>query len=1037
MTQLRGDVVLNSVRYVLDRRQGQGWLEGESLSLDEGEPNIPVSAKWPLGLSGGMGETRRRSRDSNGSAFAALDCSLPDRFRLPPRRVTVTPTHPPVDLPTWFREQGPAGNATFDVVDFAANTVTGDQVIAHSLGVAPKAIILFSAGGTADGTTSGGAVMTMGFSDSGLGGTHDGSVSMSYVDGVNPSQTGKSYSGDGFASVSAAASPAFDRKGTVTALSASDFTINWTVASASATRITALLIGGADVQAKVINWADAIGGALSTLSVPGVGFEPDVVLHLMTPLTDQLADAAENHAQISFGVMEKNGNQWSINAGAQDAVSPSNSYRHHSDNLCAHVFTDAGVSNGTFAMSSMNPDGFSLQRVVGGRGVTFVSLALKGLQIRAGNVAKSTAAATADQAAVALPFASTSFLVASMQSEGALGAGQIHAGFGVGAVAGTGDVSAHAMFDEDNVASTDNYRIAHTTAAFVKLNNTDGATIDAIATCNSLDMNTAGWLRWTTNDIVATRLFYLAFAPLTPADTAPYILCFNGQRATQLAVSTTPAITVVEQEDFGVSAQCGHPAKFLGEWYLPLGPTVAFSRLTVIGSSGMTWTPDATPDFALAFATIQDGQTARLARGHTVNKVDMSSDGADWSASDFDIGDTSAFITSMDDSGTQLSVVKSDGNLYVWDPTGNSIKVSSAPITFSDPDNGTGLVAIEGTNAAVWNTSSALMLYRGDATRPQAIGPDANRDNRAIPAVAHEPHRGRHYEWWPVEDTPYSYGLYRVIEPALGTTKTYIDCYEKVEGGFIIHPFDRYDGVARGMYVDSRKRLWTCFVEEGKIGFWQLGKDGSPDAGRDSIGFGASDSTYKAYYPEDDFGFPHTLKQLRAMEVKVRNVSTYGGLVGLQLRSITDGGSEVPLGGPIVTDNVVRRFFTTETCYDVRPVVEIVTESSWNNTVGTSPEVLSLIVHAFLRPVGARRVRILIDTRGDYGNGVSQQAAGMDPKKVRETLQALERGAPISVTDPEGASKTLYITKVSDAQIDGDETIDYVLAVEGVVWVAA
>ena len=209
---------------------------------------------------------------------------------------------------------------------------------------------------------------------------------------------------------------------------------------------------------------------------------------------------------------------------------------------------------------------------------------------------KSVAAATASQAAVVLPFTTTAFMVVSdmdINLSNSLTTSDVQAnmGFGMGMASGTTAVAAGSMFDEDNQATMDTYGVDALSAALIKINNADGATIDAVATCGAISMGTAGWLSWTTNDAVATQLFYIALAPLSSAavgaSTDPYILAFNGARATQMSVSAN-VITVVDQENFGAAAQCGHPAKFLDEWYLPLGSLVAFSRLTVISSAGMT-----------------------------------------------------------------------------------------------------------------------------------------------------------------------------------------------------------------------------------------------------------------------------------------------------------------------------------------------------------------------------------------------------------------------------------------------------------------
>jgi hypothetical protein len=808
----------------------------------------------------------------------------------------------------------------------------------------------------------------------------------------------------------------------------------------------ALVITGAEVSAFVKNWTAL--ASTGTQSVTGVGFEPDMVLHFTN---GAIAVGGGNGANLSFGGMEDSGNQFCILTGSADAGTSSDSFRIQSANECAGSLSAAGAVQRAVRYVSMDNDGFTVNKITESVGAGFLmsSLCIKGVQVKMGVTTKSVAAATASQAAITLPFTTSAFLVASDMdinlSNGLTTSDvQVNMGFGLGMASGTTAVAAGSMFDEDAQATMDSYGVDALSAAFVKINNADGSTIDAVATCGAISMGTAGWLSWTTNDAVATQLFYIALAPLAVAGTDPYILAFNGQRATQMSVAAN-VITVVDQEDFGVAAQCGHPSKFLGEWYLPLGAFTAFSRLTVISTSGMTWTADASGDVSLAFATIQDGPISKLARGYSTNLVDISVDGATFDASGFNISDTSSFITSMEDSGTQLAVAKSDGNLYIMDATGSPRKASSSPITFSDPDNGCGLVTIEGTNNAVWNTFSALMLSRGSDERPVAFGIDTNKQNRAIPNVSYEPHRGRHYEWWPVEDTGFAYGLYRVTESLV--SKTYIDCYEKVGDEWKINPFFRYDGVARGLFCDSRKRLWFAGVSDGTYNYFQLGKDGSPDAGRDTIGFGAASTSYDTYYPRTDFGHSHTLKQFRSIDIKVWGQDNKHTT---QLSALIDGGSANNVGSTITLTDVpassnrgtAERFWTlnsNDTGFDLMVYLNVTTTSAYVNTITSGEwQLHSLRAHAFLRPDGARKVRILIDTEEQYSNEAFQTDAGMDAKMIRDTLFGLERGAPVTVLDPDGNSKTLFVTQVSDLEQDvGTEPTEYKLQLDGVIWVSS
>ena len=582
--ELAGDIVLNTVRYVIDKRQG--WLEGEAVDLQEGSPQIPISAEWPLGLPGGLGETFRTGPNSAGSAFATFDTSAYGFYRMPPRRITVQPTTVPVDRPTWFREER-AGDATFEVGTFTASAGTGVQTVTHSLGVAPKALILWSGGKLANATAADDGHMGMGFAS---GGGSEFAISSAVEDAVSNTRTGRESGTNCFVRVSSDATPVLLDSAINAAFTASNFTIDWNTRNGGAgLQMHYMLIAGTDVSAKVVTWTIPQSGEGTDKSVTGAGFRPDLVLHL-TDLTQ--GAVATNGASFTLGMMDSSGTQWSAGFASEDNVASSNGISSLRTDATLVPYLPTTAIAAVTAYLSMDADGFTTRTITFASGAyTVGALCLKGIRAKLAQTTKATGAAPVNQVAETIAFTSTAFLAVSHMA--ATASPSDRAALTIGAVASATQRAATAMLDEDNQNPSDNAGIDYSANALANLTLATPATVLALADTLGADVKTAGWLRWTTNDATATLINYLAFAPLATSSTAqPYILAFNGQTCSQMSVSATPAITVVQQKDFAAAAQCGHPAKFLNEWYAPLGGTVAFQRLTAITTTGMTWVAD-------------------------------------------------------------------------------------------------------------------------------------------------------------------------------------------------------------------------------------------------------------------------------------------------------------------------------------------------------------------------------------------------------------------------------------------------------------
>ncbi|MCH8991934.1 MAG: hypothetical protein IIA44_09340, partial [Acidobacteria bacterium] len=162
-----------------------------------------------------------------------------------------------------------------------------------------------------------------------------------------------------------------------------------------------------------------------------------------------------------------------------------------------------------------------------------------------------------------------------------------------------------------------------------------------------------------------------------------YCYVLNGQFSYKVDVS---AMAVDETKDFGANSQCGRPALFEDNWYVPLGNTNNFQRLTTVAvpASSDTWDSPGSVK-ALAFATGSKDGTAQLARAHTTNNVDLSSNGSDWTGADFEVGDSSIGIVDMHYWQGEYAVVKQDG-VWLFDTAGDSFHIEQYVARTDDPD---------------------------------------------------------------------------------------------------------------------------------------------------------------------------------------------------------------------------------------------------------------------------------------------------------------------------------------------------------------
>jgi len=980
---------------------------------------IPVL--YEDGLSGGMGYGRA-IKGGPTDAYAhtvGFDNHLPGLMRLHGRRVSVSPTNPPVDANTdFFEALQTTPTAEFFCGSFTKDTNAGtvtQSSISHGLSAEPQAMIFWWSDQTSSGTVAAGDSTGWGLLRRAVGGPIGTGRAAAWAseDAVGTSNAARKFAGIGaptqasiaFISPSGTDGP----HGVPTNFDTSTFDIDWTTNNTDAAIIHFLAIGGPEVQTSLVAWT--LQTSAGSKAVTGVGFQPDVCVHISSSVT--VATAVDD-AKMSMGVMDASGNQWSTSIYSQDAQGTSNTLSGSSNALCLNGIDSAGTAVAqTFA--SMDSDGFTTSGSANAADLV-ATLCIKGVRALAGNFTKKTS--SGNQAAQTIGFTTEAFIVASTQATAHGATDDDHARFSFGGASATGEVEAMCWTDEDAQATTDVYGLSDTALAMEMTAVTDGSETST-ATCGNIDMETAGFLNWSAASGTAEYIFYLALAS---AENVKFVYGASGQRTTKMSVSSN-VITVEEQVDHGNDTKCGYGTEFEAVRYQPLGKIANAVKLTAVtASTGDTW-GDA-GHTAVAYTTQQDGPDAKLARGYSTsattiaNLVALSSDGSTF-AGGWEIGDLTTDIVRMVDTGTSFYIGKTD-NLYRADPTKISEKITSE--TDVDDAHGTGTVAVHGTDACIYNHGAGEFFFWSNY-RPDDIGIDANPFNQPIENITHEPVNGTYLE--SVLHGDWKYNLYRVTEST--TTKTYVLASHWIAqlGKWLPHSYDRLDGWARGMFIDKSFRLWTA--NDGTYLYYQLGKDGSPNAGRDNIGYGAASTIYYCYLPEIDAGLEVTQKRLWQFFILTRNISS---TCPVQLIVHRDEGAEESVGATITSPGLSKRYWTNgtnDTAIRYRAAVKIVTTAGYT-PADEDPQVLVL----------GNRVKSQADTTGAYDIMIDTGAAyeGDEPqvtqeaKDIRDALLALVGGDAVAVVDPQGNSLTLWFLDVSDFLMRGpndDGKVHYIV----------
>jgi hypothetical protein len=334
---------------------------------------------------------------------------------------------------------------------FTKATATGVQVVTHSLGTTPKALILYTSGATALDTKANSQHFAVGFSDGTA--ARDRSVATASRDGVATSNTSRRYA--------AALLTIIDWGESVTdecvwsAWSSSTFSINWTTASTTAYQIHYIILGEASVTARVTEWTASTSTG-NQAQAHSLGATPQLLIHLTGSLTSASNSA---NARLSLGAMTAS-DQWGIGYADQDAVGTTNASRRHLASACLVGQTTSGSGNEidfTGKLVSIDATNFTVDWVNAPAGAYKVAtLCIAGLgSVKLGTFTRNDDTPPQSQAVTGVGFQPSGLFLARAKVLATAGGGyNENAPFSLGA-ADTANQQSAAMISQDAEATSE------------------------------------------------------------------------------------------------------------------------------------------------------------------------------------------------------------------------------------------------------------------------------------------------------------------------------------------------------------------------------------------------------------------------------------------------------------------------------------------------------------------------------------------------------------------------------------------------------
>ena len=421
-----------------------------------------------------------------------------------------------------------------------------------------------------------------------------------------------------------------------------------------------------------------------------------------------------------------------------------------------------------------------------------------------------------------------------------------------------------------------------------------------------------------------------------------YLYVLNGRRSFKIDIGSQ---AVDETKDFGANAVCGRPALFKGTWYVPLGNSVDYVRLTTVAipASTDTWTTvsggTAAERKALHFTLLTKLTIAQICKALTNSQIAFSSDPTDpvGYGQAFDVGSNHTGIVDLHTWLGEIAIVKQD-SVYRADSDGNSHPIQTfvgGTITPAYTFYGAGSF-VHG-KYFYWPHVSGLWRFIGDSAT--SIGYEAADDWQIA----------KQGEMTALERPPYwtsfaAYGRW-----------AYATADKDLMYGWI-----RDDGTVRWHGALGRKSgggnrqrvavaevgsptLW--FIDTGKITQIRIDTDGSTAGG---LGDSRGDTSLTAYaqLAEVDFGDRTRTKQLRKFWVELEN---WDAQVTLSLKVFRDfGNSAETVGNTITSGTYIERYWTPGTndlARTLTPYVKFVASGSYNEG-SADPRIIAMGIEA-------------------------------------------------------------------------------------------
>lgn len=296
------------------------------------------------------------------------------------------------------------------VGSFTMPAADGQQTIT-GVGFKPKAVILFTAGnesaaawqGSATGAEKTGlavAVFTETERHDGVGGSGDpdrlgGTVYEASIDARSSAGFGPQNNCGIYQKVYRVRDSGDSLMGeaTLNAMNSDGFVLDWVNVFGYANIIGYIALGGETLVAKVVKWALPSEMGTVERTVVGVGFKPDLVLHLFgsgafspVPWLDSVYTDTSFTA-FRLGAMDRQGNQWALSL-ARDSGVPTNSKRSFKTDRVMHGTEYNSVGAVSCELVSMDQDGWTVRSLTNVQATVVVSLALGGVNARVGTLSK-------------------------------------------------------------------------------------------------------------------------------------------------------------------------------------------------------------------------------------------------------------------------------------------------------------------------------------------------------------------------------------------------------------------------------------------------------------------------------------------------------------------------------------------------------------------------------------------------------------------------------------------------------------------------